>query len=106
MRMTRSQRRLSRQFDAIVRRWPGVMGVIAFLRRPEAMLVRVPLGTLLVAGGMLSFLPVLGLWMLPLGLLLLAIDLPFLRPPVNWTMVRGRRRWQTWWRGRRQGGTE
>jgi hypothetical protein len=34
---------------------------------------------LLILGGLLSFLPILGIWMLPLGLLLLAEDLPVLR---------------------------
>jgi hypothetical protein len=34
---------------------------------------------LLICGGLLSFLPVLGLWMLPLGLLLLAEDVPPLK---------------------------
>jgi hypothetical protein len=34
---------------------------------------------LLILGGLLFFLPILGIWMLPLGLLLLAEDLPVLR---------------------------
>jgi hypothetical protein len=38
-----------------------------------------PAGLLLILGGLLSFLPILGIWMLPLGLLLLAEDLPVLR---------------------------
>ncbi len=32
-------------------------------------------------GGVLGFLPVLGFWMFPLGIVLLAIDLPWLRGP-------------------------
>jgi hypothetical protein len=66
-------------------------------------MVRVPLGILLVLGGLFSVLPFLGLWMLPMGLLLLAIDLPFLRPHVNSAIIRGRRRvdilrrrWAAW----------
>lgn len=50
--------------------------------------IRVPPALALIAGGIFSFLPVLGLWMLPLGLLLLAQDLPPLRGPIaraiNW----------------------
>jgi hypothetical protein len=46
------------------------------LRRPEARWVRLPVGLLLVLGGIFSILPLLGLWMLPLGLILLAEDLP------------------------------
>jgi hypothetical protein len=38
-----------------------------------------PAGLLLILGGLLSFLPILGIWMLRLGLLLLAEDLPVLR---------------------------
>ena len=38
-----------------------------------------PAGLLLILGGVLSFLPIRGIWMLPLGLLLLAEDLPVLR---------------------------
>jgi hypothetical protein len=34
---------------------------------------------LLICGGLLSFLPILGLWMLPVGLLLLAEDVPPLK---------------------------
>jgi hypothetical protein len=40
--------------------------------------------------------------MLPLGLLLLAIDLPALRPPVSAAAIRIRRRWKTWRRPRQR----
>jgi hypothetical protein len=42
---------------------------------------RVPAGLALIAGGIFSFLPVLGIWMLPLGAVLLARDIPPLRGP-------------------------
>ncbi len=51
-------------------------------RRPSAVWVRLPAALLLIAGGFLGFLPILGFWMLPLGLALMAIDLPFLRAPL------------------------
>jgi hypothetical protein len=54
---------------------------VGWLRRPSSRLVRIPLAILLVVGGVFSFLPILGLWMLPLGLLLIAQDLPFLQKP-------------------------
>jgi len=38
--------------------------------------VRAILGLLLIAFGFLGFLPVLGFWMIPLGLALLATDFP------------------------------
>jgi hypothetical protein len=37
------------------------------------------LGVLLCVGGLLGFLPILGFWMLPLGLALIALDIPALR---------------------------
>ena len=49
---------------------------------PGAIWVRVPLAIALMAGGVVGFLPVLGFWMVPLGLALLAIDVPFLRRPM------------------------
>ena len=38
--------------------------------------VRSILGVPLIIGGILSFLPVLGLWMLPAGIMLIALDIP------------------------------
>jgi len=52
------------------------------LRQPRAVWVRVPAGIVFVGGGVLSFLPVLGIWMLPLGLALLAVDVPPMRRPM------------------------
>ena len=51
-------------------------------RAPGAIWVRVPLALALMAGGFLGFLPILGFWMLPLGLAFLALDLPFMRQPM------------------------
>jgi hypothetical protein len=52
------------------------------LRQPEAVWVRVPAGIALTGGGVLGCLPVLGFWMLPIGLALLAYDVPPMRPPL------------------------
>ncbi len=46
---------------------------------PETPFARKLLGIILIIGGILGFLPILGFWMLPLGLIILSIDLPFLR---------------------------
>ena len=50
--------------------------------------VRIPPALLIFLGGFVGFLPILGFWMIPLGLVLLAQDIPFLRPPLarmlNW----------------------
>lgn len=40
---------------------------------------RLPLGILLCIGGILGFLPILGFWMLPLGVALIAMDVRWLR---------------------------
>jgi hypothetical protein len=42
---------------------------------------RIPAGVALMAGGVFSFLPVLGIWMLPVGAVLVAKDIPPLRGP-------------------------
>ena len=46
---------------------------------PTSRLIRIPIGILLVLGGMVGFLPVLGFWMIPLGLIILSIDIPVVR---------------------------
>ena len=62
---------------------------------PASRVVRIALGIVLVVGGTLGFLPILGFWMVPLGLLVLSVDLPVVR--------RLRRRVEVWW-GRRNNG--
>ncbi len=98
---SKGSRRIHRQFDRIQRQVPFSARLLEWLRRPGARLIRVPLGILLVLGGVFSFLPVLGIWMLPLGLLLLALDVALLRAPVSFAIVRGGRKWTTWRRSRR-----
>lgn len=55
---------------------------LRWLRHPASRWVRLPSGVALAVGGVFSFLPVLGVWMLPLGLMLVASDVPFLRRPM------------------------
>ncbi len=59
---------------------------------PSNRLARMSIGIAFVIGGFLSFLPVLGIWMLPLGLLILSIDLAFVRRFRRRTDVRWERR--------------
>lgn len=99
--MTRRERRFHRQFQALERLIPQLRGPMSHLRRNSWFPIRFPLALILTAGGLLWFLPVLGLWMLPAGLLLLAIDLPVLRGPISNVVIRGRRsvkRWLRRWR--------
>ena len=48
-------------------------------RLPANRLIRIPIGIALILGGVVGFLPVLGFWMIPLGLIVLSVDLPFVR---------------------------
>jgi hypothetical protein len=62
---------------------------------PRSRVGRIVTGTALVGGGVLGFLPVLGFWMVPLGLIVLSHDIPAVR--------RRRRRMAVWWNRRRAG---
>ena len=69
-----------RRLQLLLARLPvKIQNYVARLRRPEAKWTRLPAGGLFILGGFLWFLPVLGIWMLPLGLLLLSDDAPLLR---------------------------
>jgi hypothetical protein len=73
---THPERRLRR----LLRRLPSRMQAITrWLRKPASRWARLPAGVLLIIGGFLAILPVFGLWMFPLGLMLLADDIPPLR---------------------------
>ena len=64
---------------------------------PRSRLLRIVIGGLLVVFGCFGFLPVLGFWMIPLGLLILSYEFA--------TVRRWRRRFELWWaerRGRRR----
>lgn len=71
----------------------GPARFVSWLRKPSSRLVRFPLAILLVIGGILSFLPILGLWMLPLGLILIAQDIPPLQKPVAQMLGWLERKW-------------
>ena len=104
--MTNRERRFQRQFKLLERLFPGAKTPLERLRSNRWRPVRIPLALVLIGGGLVSFLPVLGLWMLPLGLLFLAVDLPFLRGPISTVLIRSRlviRRWQRRWRHWRKG---
>ena len=86
--------RLRRVLDAL----PGpVRRAYAWLARPQAKWVRLPVGCLLIAGGLLGFLPLLGFWMIPVGAILIGQDIP----PVRRVTLHGLGKLQTWWDRRR-----
>lgn len=72
---------------------PKAARFVSWLRQPGSWLVRIPLAVLLVVGGIFSFLPILGVWMLPLGLLLIAQDVPFLQKPLAQMLGWIERKW-------------
>src|SRR5215475_2975536 len=63
---------------------------------PQSKPIRIGLGILLVACGLVGFLPVVGFWMIPLGLLVLSVDIPIVR--------RWRRKLAVWWHRDRKNG--
>ncbi len=95
---TPARARLERELERLQAASPRFGGLLARLRSPRARLVRIPVAVLLILCGFLGFLPVLGFWMVPLGLLLLALDIPALQGPVGRTALRLR----LWWQRRRR----
>jgi hypothetical protein len=99
------KQQLDQAFEGLERELPDrVSRALRWLRDPKGRKVRLPLGVLCLVGGLLWFLPVVGLELIPIGLLLIAQDVPFLRKPVargtlwledRWRALRG------WWRRRR-----
>lgn len=91
---TEARAELDRHFEWIADKLPEKGGrFVRWLREPSSRWVRIPLAVLLIAGGILSFLPILGIWMLPLGLLLIAQDLPFLQTPLARALGWIERKW-------------
>lgn len=81
--MAEGKRALRLAFKRIEREVPAwLASAMRWLRHPSSRWLRLPAGLLLMLGGVFAVLPVLGIWMLPLGLMLLAADIPFLRKPM------------------------
>jgi len=90
---TPSERRLERLIDRLPH---SVQRAVRWLRRPAARWLRIPAGVLLAVASLLSILPFFGLWMLPLGLVLLAEDVPPLRRGRDRLLAWAERRWPQW----------
>jgi hypothetical protein len=56
--------------------------LVRWLRDPSNRWLRIPVSTVLIGAGLVGFLPILGFWMIPLGLALISYDVPFLRTPM------------------------
>jgi hypothetical protein len=98
---SKDEHKIRRRFEQFERKLPRVIaGVIRALRKSRWL--RIPAGILFVIGGIFGALPVLGFWMLPVGLMFLALDLPFLQRPVRQALTWGERRWTRWKQARRR----
>ena len=67
---------------------------------PGSAALRIAIGGLLILCGCLGFLPVLGFWMVPVGVVVLSIDLPIarrLRRRAEVRLVPLVRRLRLWW---------
>lgn len=105
--MSENKRALRNAFKRLEVELPRPVGrALRWLRHPASRLVRIPAGILLILGGVFSFLPAFGLWMLPLGLMLIAYDVPFLQRPMSRFAVWGTEGWAGFrrWASRRFGG--
>jgi len=96
--------KLDQAFDGLEQEVPDRMArAIRWLRDPRSRWLRLPLGLLLIVGGMFGFLPILGFEFIPIGLLLIAQDVPFLREPVGVFTLWLERKWaalRRWWKER------
>ena len=74
-----------------------------WLHQPTSRYIRMPLGIFCVILSFFAFLPVIGIEFLPIGLLFIAQDIPFLRQPVGKAVLpmiewgdRMKKKWTAW----------
>jgi hypothetical protein len=102
----KGRKELDQAYEGLERETPDrVARAIRWLRNPDSRWVRLPLGILLIAGGFFGFLPILGFEFIPLGLLLVAQDVPVLRKPVGEFTIWLEHKWvqlRRWWQRKKQ----
>jgi hypothetical protein len=105
MKASEADRHLDRAYATLEEVAPDrIAGFIRWLHAPSSRWVRLPLGFALVALSFFAYLPIIGIEWLPIGLLLLAQDIPILRKPVARGFVWLEAKWlalRQWWRRRR-----
>ena len=84
---------LDRQLDSVEKWLPRWACRLLHWIRKSSFWVRFPLALLLMACGVFGFLPILGFWMLPLGLVLIAQDITPLRQPIARLIAWAERKW-------------
>ena len=81
------KRELEEELDRLQARLPErIARFVGKVRSPAARPYRIPIGVGLIGGGIVGFLPILGFWMIPLGLAVMAPDVPPLRRPLVWML--------------------
>src|SRR4051812_17441493 len=77
-----------RRLELLVRQLPRpLQAAVRWLRQPSARWFRISASVLLILGSLLSVFSIFGLWMLPLGLVLLAEDIAPLRRATDRILV-------------------
>lgn len=74
---------LDEQVERLAARLPRRLAqFMRWLRKPSSRLVRMPAAIVLILIGLIGIFPIVGLSLIPLGLILVAEDIPFLQPPI------------------------
>ena len=96
------QARLDQAYDELEQQTPDrVARAIRWLRDPQGRWVRLPLGLLIIVANLFGpLVPFLGIEFVPLGLLLVAQDVPPLRRPVANATLWLEHKWAAWRRRR------
>jgi hypothetical protein len=99
---------LDRAFAALERQVSErVARVIRWVRDPNKRRIRLAIGAFCIVLSFFWWLPVIGIELLPIGLLLIAIDVPFLRRPVGLSLLWMVGKWvvlRTWLQALKQRG--
>jgi hypothetical protein len=102
-----AREQLEQAYDRLQRDLPDRAGrLIRTLRGPNARWIRIPAGVVLIILSFFWFLPVIGIEFLPMGLALIAQDVPVLQRPVARFIIAADRKWlavRHWWHQRRHG---
>jgi hypothetical protein len=92
--MTDAREELNAQLRKFEKRMPRKLaGFLHWLRQPQRFWVRIPFAIFFILFGLVGFLPLVGFWMIPVGLLLLAEDVPALAHPVARVLAWIDRKW-------------
>ncbi len=92
--MTDPRDELNAQLRKFEKRMPQKLGrFLHWLRMPQRFWVRIPFAIFFILFGLVGFLPLVGFWMVPVGLFLLAEDVPALARPVARLLAWIDRKW-------------